>query len=107
MEHAKQPRTLTNISEQTTKSMADDFFTSLKNPTTRGLHLLGTESTEHVPPIPKIAPQKHEVAKDVKGWYAGCVTYANLIDPGVELPPVNEVIDLIWMQYPEKGKIAA
>jgi hypothetical protein len=95
-------KTLTNVSELTKEAIGDLYFQSLGNIQTRKMHVRLQENRGGPTPV---APSVHDIELDVPSWYAGILSIASGLDPGVDLPPVKEVVGYITANF-ERAKAA-
>jgi hypothetical protein len=95
-------KTLTNISELTKEEIGDLYFLSLGTSESRKMHmgLVGARSG----PTP-VAPSVHDLEIDFKCWYSGLISLAHAIDPGVNLPPTQNMVGYIAQNF-DKAKTA-
>jgi hypothetical protein len=96
------PRTLTNISELTKEEIGDLYFQSLGNAESRKLHMGLANARSGPTPV---APSVHEFEIDFKCWYAGLLSLAHAIDPGVNLPPTQIMVGYIAQNF-DRAKTA-
>jgi hypothetical protein len=96
------PKTLTNISELTKEEIGDLYLLSLGNIETRKMHTGLATARSGPTPVP---PSVHEFELDFKCWYAGLLSLANAIDPGVNLPPTQTMVGYIAQNF-DRAKTA-
>jgi hypothetical protein len=98
------PKILTNVSNLTKESIAELYFLSLGEPQTRKLHNMAL-LTESRGGLARIPPSVHDTEIDFTCWYGGVTSVAQGIDPGVDLPPLKEMVGFITNNF-EKVKTA-
>ncbi len=96
-------KTLNNVSELTKEWLADFYFESLENRETK--KLIHPSLFRSGGPTP-VTPSVHEAAMDVATWYGGVRSICLGLDPGVDLPPIKEMIEYITQNKFERVKTA-
>ena len=97
-----QPKILTNVSELTKEGIGDLYFLSLSNIETRKMHVGLMGKREGPTPV---GPSVHDLKPDCTCWYSGLISLAHALDPGVILPPAEEVVSYLVQNF-ERAKTA-
>lgn len=95
---------ITNVSNLTKESIADLYFQSLGNTETRKKHNMALLSEARGAPT-RIAPSVHDLEIDFTCWYGGLESLASAIDPGVDLPALEEMVGYISQNF-ERARTA-
>lgn len=94
-----------NLSELTKEVIGDLYFQSLGNPESRKMHIRLNEARSGPT---QITPSVHDAEIDFKCWYSGLLSLANAIDPGLDLPPAQNMVGYIAQNFDRvKTSIAA
>ena len=92
---------LTNLSKE---EIANCYFDSLGNKTTRQTHTLLAPKIAMASSNPT-PPSIHDIELDFTSWYGGFIGLGKAIDAGVELPPVPEMCRFVTQNF-ERAKQA-
>jgi hypothetical protein len=84
----------TSLQNLTQDVVAELYFGSLGNVKTRISHvLLKPKIGEAAVPTP--VPSGHDVEIDFTSWYGGLCALAHGLDPGIDLPSLREMLEVI------------
>jgi hypothetical protein len=105
MPEATKTKVSTNMSELTKEVIGELYIVSIGNPETRKMHTRLAEARSGPTPV---APSVHDAELDFKCWYSGLQSLAHAIDPGVDLPPTQNMVGFITQNFERvKSSIAA
>ena len=94
--------TVNDVSQLTKEAIGDLYFRSLGNNETRTMHnplLVSKGGPQGRSPTPG------DLTLDFTCWYGGVISCANVIDPGVALPALKEMVGYINQNF-ERAKTA-